>query len=184
MLLVAGAAPIIQNFGDRFGFGRAMAQVPKKKDVAPGQANGLIVSEGHYEMSLPIGWSKGRQSDGKWEFYSTKGREKMNVHLRLFNPPARADQIEGIAWKFFNTVMSATIPQPAVVHSGWEGATFSITGVGISNDNTVLLAARFVVSDKKIVSAVHTIPAEAVSLDAYPAFERQRLAMLKTLKVR
>jgi hypothetical protein len=184
MLLAAGAAYIVQSFGDRFGFGHAMAQVPTKKDVAPGQVNGLVVSERDYEVSLPIWWSKGRQSEGKWEFYSTKGRERLNIHVRVFNPPARTDEIEGIAWKFFNTVMSTTTPKHAVVKSGWEGVTFSVTGVGISNDNKVLLASRFIASDKKIVSAVHTIPVEAVSLDEYPALERQRLALLKTLRVR
>ena len=184
VLLAAGAAHIVQSFGDRFGLGRAMAQVPTKKDVAPGQVNGLVVSERDYELSLPMGWSKLRQSEGKWEFYSTKGRERLNVHVRVFNSPAKTDEIEGIAWKFFNTVMSATTPKPTVVQSGWEGVMFSVTGIGISNDNKVFLASRFIVSDKKTVSAVHTIPVDAVSLDEYPALERQRLAILKTLKVR
>jgi hypothetical protein len=184
MLLAAGAAHIVQSFGDRFGLGRAMAQVPTQNDVAPGQVNGLVVSERDYEISLPIWWSKGRQSEGKWEFHSTKGRERLNIHVRVFDPPARTDEIEGIAWKFFNTVMSTTTPKHAVVQSGWEGVMFSVTGVGISNDNKVLLASRFIVSDRKTVSAVHTIPVEAVSLDEYPALERQRLAILKTLRVR
>src|SRR5262245_17920504 len=68
MLLAAGAAQIVQSFGDRFGIGRAMAQVPTEKDVAPGQVNGLVVSERDYEVSLPTWWTKGRQSEGKWEF--------------------------------------------------------------------------------------------------------------------
>lgn len=184
MLLAAGAAQIVQSFGDRFGIGRAMAQVPTEKDVAPGQVNGLVVGERDYEVSLPTWWTKGRQSEGKWEFYSTKGRERLNIHVRVFDPPARTDEIEGIAWKFFNTVMSATTPKHAVVQSGWDGVMFSVTGVGISKDNKVLLASRFIVSDRKTVSAVHTIPVEAVSLDEYPALERQRLAILKTLRVR
>jgi len=184
MLLATAAAPIVQSFGDRLGLGRAMAQVPTKKDIAPGKGNELVVSERDYEISLPMWWSKGRQSEGKWEFYSTKGRDRLNIHVRVIDPPARKDEIEGIAWKFFNTVMSTTTPKHAVVQSGWEGVVFSVTGVGISNDNKVLLAARFIVSDKKAVSAAHTIPMEAVSLDEYPALEKQRLAILKTLKVR
>jgi hypothetical protein len=184
LLLAAGASQIVQSFGDRYGFDRAMAQAPTKKDVAPGQLTGLLVSERDYEVSLPIWWSKRGQSEGKWEFYSTKGRERLNIHVRVFNPPVRTDEIEGIAWRFLNTVMSTTTPKHTVVQSGREGVTFSITGVGISDDNKVLLASRFIVSDKKVVSAVHTIPVEAVSLDEYPAFERQRLAILKSLRMR
>jgi hypothetical protein len=161
-----------------------MAQVSTKKDVAPGQVKGLVVSERDFEITLPISWSKLRQSEGKWEFYSTEGRGRLNVHVRVLDPPAGTDKIEDIAWKFFNAAMGATTPQHAVVQSGWEGVTFSITGVGISKDNKVLLAARFIVSDKKAVSAAHTIPVETVSLDEYPALEKQRLAILNTLKVR
>jgi hypothetical protein len=153
-------------------------------DVAPGQVLRRVASENDYEVSLPLWWSKLRQSDGKWEFYSTKGPERLNIHVRVANPPLGTDDIERTAWRFFNTVMSTTTPKHAVVGSGWEGLTFSITGVGMSADNKVLLASRFIVSDKKIVSAVHTIPVEAVSLDEYPALERQRLAILRSVKLR
>lgn len=178
LLLLAGVAEIAWCGS----FGCAMAQVPTKRDAAPGQVDRLVV--GGIEVSLPAWWSKRGQSDGKWEFYSTKGPERLNIHVRAADPPVSTDEIERIAWRFFNTVMSKTTPKHAVVQSGWEGVTFSITGVGISGDNKVLLASRFIVSDKKIVSAVHTIPIEAVSLDGYPALETQRLAILRSVKMR
>jgi hypothetical protein len=183
-LLAAGSAEILQGLGDWHVISRALGQGPTRKDVAPGQVSGRVVSETDYEISLPTGWSKLGQSDGKWEFHSTKRPDRLNIHVRVFNPAVRTDEIERVAWKFFKSVMSTTAPKHAIVQSGWEGTTFSVIGVGISVDDKVLLATRFIVGEKKIVSAVYTIPVEAVSLEEYPALERQRLGLLKSLKLR
>src|SRR5688572_26167711 len=127
LALILGGVAEIAWYGS---FGCAIAQVPTKRDAAPGEVNRLALGE--IEISLPTWWSRRGQSDGKWEFYSTKGPERLNIHVRVADPPVRSDEIERIAWRFFNTVMSKTTPKHAVVQSGWEGATFGITGVGTS----------------------------------------------------
>jgi len=189
LLLEAGAVKFAQSFGwDRVG--RAMAQVPKEKDAMSKETLGLVAREEEYEVSLPSHWSKRRLPDGHWILYSTKGPETLRVRVLIpgGGEPLRGPAIERAA-KAASTALSSEMTRHTVIQSGWEGTVFSITGTGSSLPHKALLAYRVIVNDKMVVWALHEVSFEEVPLkldqiDADPAMNEHRLAILRSLKFR